>query len=161
MKYLPLAIILLFIQCSQKQKEGEQLVYHTSDIKEEKQNILFPEYVFKSKDTITKTLIGGGSSETIIIGKFNTDSIIYTAISQFRYISVANGFRGKSTFYLAALNRDTLNYDGVKRSDLPIDIYQNNFVFETKKGDYTFGPIDLIIDEALCFAGNHNQCLTW
>ncbi|MFK8045200.1 MAG: hypothetical protein AB8B72_06880 [Crocinitomicaceae bacterium] len=122
--------------------------------------ILFPEYVFTTKDTICKSWNYGGKSVFRILGNCKIKNIDFTALTEFRLIPVANGLRGKSIFYLISSHNDTLSFDAGMQEELPIDLYKNNFVFINNENQYLFGEIDQLDREIVCFNLPDDECFT-
>jgi len=112
-------------------------------------------YVFVPKDT---TILAGDNFEDnrINLGTLRIDSIDYNVVSVFRKIGVADGFKGRS---FLIFKNDSINfertYEASMPSDLPIDIYENNFVFRRDNGLFCFDG-DITLEEAVCFSCDDN-----
>ena len=154
----------MFVQCNLElgNKEHQDIV--NSRLKEEQDlitsenNTLYPEYIFKPKDTIYKLWEYGGKSVFIDLGICETNLGSYNAVTEFRLIPVTDGMRGRSTFYLISMEKDTMEFDAQMPEELPVDLYKNNFVFLNQVNEYSFGAINELQKEIVCFDGNHNGC---
>ncbi|MFT5819502.1 MAG: hypothetical protein ACI8ZM_000726 [Crocinitomix sp.] len=119
---------------------------------------LFPEYVFTPKDTLFKRWSYGGESTTIKLGTCETVDGEFMALTKFCRIPVADGSRGRGVFYLVGVGGDILQFDAEMPTELPIDLYKNNFVFLNKENEYSFGAINELRNEIVCFGGSRNSC---
>jgi hypothetical protein len=155
-------MIFLFIQCDTESK-GKHVVDYNDSIKilafpEAESFNLFPEYVYKPKDTIIKTWSDGVTSELILIGLCKTNRGEFRVFTEFSRVLVADGLRGQSSLCLINKNQDTLVFDAEMTAAFPIDLYENHFVFINEYDEYVFSEIDIITNEVVCFNAAVNKC---
>jgi len=120
----------------------------------------FPDYVFKTKDTICKSWDHGGKSVFTNLGNCKIKNRDFRVLTEFRLIPVADGLRGKSILYLVSKGNDTLTFDAIMPEELPMDLYRNNFIFINNEKQYLFGEIDQLHEEIICFNTPDGKCFT-
>jgi hypothetical protein len=117
---------------------------------QETENSLFENYTYQSKEIIHND-VGNYKTETIFIGTTLVDSIEYKVLTEFRKIQAANSIRGRSTLILVdKITKDSICYDVEMPRNLPIDIYNNYFVFKRNE-DSTFVFTEIDVKDVICF----------